>query len=414
VVPSPPNNPHKSEQAKSSHISTKKVQSKQITSSTNEETFSPLKALARIASLSKEKSKQKMSTMKSTNGTKKNEQLKNVKISERGPGHTNDMKESQLKCSSTRSSSISSSNNVTNDVNIFPGKLIKYAFQNEDKEWIWYVGVVNVRKNKSKQKDSFHEVLFDDGEQLWVQLDAESKGKYWKEIKDSQAVRERHKFDQLVQIVNAEGLEKLNRDLMLMAKKHEANNGRIKPGRPQRKKLQRSPPPGQENQAHSKPVQVNQHSKNSQIKDEPGSQYEIQTKNGNPSHSPVENAGDIIPTIPISTRNPKLRDIESVKLLKLKTGEYFAIKTVDKKQLTQFEESNNGQSESLLPKPRWVIMVEEAYLACSKIAKQLDCWEDFGQSIDHLGKIKQMVAQAVDKIPQKDSKWVFFSSTNLL
>jgi hypothetical protein len=55
--------------------------------------------------------------------------------------------------------------------------------------------------------------LFDDGDELCVQLNETSKGKYWEEVSSSEVKKERIRFDRLVRKLNPDALDKLQRDL---------------------------------------------------------------------------------------------------------------------------------------------------------------------------------------------------------
>eukprot|EP00615_Pteridomonas_danica_P014327 CAMPEP_0114401536 /NCGR_PEP_ID=MMETSP0102-20121206/17293_1 /TAXON_ID=38822 ORGANISM="Pteridomonas danica, Strain PT" /NCGR_SAMPLE_ID=MMETSP0102 /ASSEMBLY_ACC=CAM_ASM_000212 /LENGTH=291 /DNA_ID=CAMNT_0001564607 /DNA_START=39 /DNA_END=915 /DNA_ORIENTATION=+ len=53
-------------------------------------------------------------------------------------------------------------------------------------------------------------------------------------------------------------------------------------------------------------------------------------------------------------------------------------------------------------------MIEEVYLVCSKVATLVDYTRDFEATVEHIVRIKEMVAHAVDHIPPEDSKWILF------
>ena len=59
------------------------------------------------------------------------------------------------------------------------GTLIKYSFQNVKGEWAWYSGVVWNSSGQNRSTDNWHTVMFEDGESLWVRLDAGSQHRSW-------------------------------------------------------------------------------------------------------------------------------------------------------------------------------------------------------------------------------------------
>jgi len=88
------------------------------------------------------------------------------------------------------------------------GKLIRYAFANEDQVRQWYTGIIR----SGWRNKSWKNVLFEDGENMWVRLDAESKGNIWDEIDCDVCDAERSRFSKLVGIINPEALEMLGND----------------------------------------------------------------------------------------------------------------------------------------------------------------------------------------------------------
>lgn len=93
-----------------------------------------------------------------------------------------------------------------------PGSLIRYGFENSPgKELQWFVGII--ANSQAKKKSYYYDILFDDGDELCVQLNPHNNGKYWEKIKDVHIKRERTRFDRLVRTTNPDALDKMNREL---------------------------------------------------------------------------------------------------------------------------------------------------------------------------------------------------------
>ena len=91
------------------------------------------------------------------------------------------------------------------------GTLIRYAFQDEDKAWVWYVGMVT----GAWRRQSWYKVVFEDGEQLWLRLDPLSQGRLWKDIKvtNTSAAVEMARFERNLEAASPVALEQLRVDL---------------------------------------------------------------------------------------------------------------------------------------------------------------------------------------------------------
>ena len=91
------------------------------------------------------------------------------------------------------------------------GTLIRYAFQDEDKAWVWYVGMVT----GAWCRQPWYKVMFEDGEQLWVRLDPPSWGRMWKDIEvtSTSAAVETARFERNLEAASPVALEQLRIDL---------------------------------------------------------------------------------------------------------------------------------------------------------------------------------------------------------
>ena len=78
-----------------------------------------------------------------------------------------------------------------------PGSLIRYAFESDSEEWIWYVGVVQ----SDFTKGDWYKAIFEDGEQLWVRLDSDSMGRLWSIIERSSIGQETERFEHNIDLV---------------------------------------------------------------------------------------------------------------------------------------------------------------------------------------------------------------------
>jgi len=85
------------------------------------------------------------------------------------------------------------------------GKLIRYAFQTETQEWLWYTGVVQA----AWRKNSWFRVMFEDGEQMWVRCDKESKGRMWQEIEPRNVASEKLRFENNLNLASPGAFSKL-------------------------------------------------------------------------------------------------------------------------------------------------------------------------------------------------------------
>jgi len=100
------------------------------------------------------------------------------------------------------------------DAEFVPGSLIRYAFQNEENAWVWYMGMVT----SAWHKQSWHKVMFEYGEQMWVRLDSMSRGCMWKAVLPASSAHvavETARFERSLAAASPEALEQLRIDLRI-------------------------------------------------------------------------------------------------------------------------------------------------------------------------------------------------------
>lgn len=88
------------------------------------------------------------------------------------------------------------------------GKMIRYAFQQDGGEWLWFTGIVR----SVWPANSWHKVLFEDGEQMWVRLDSESHDRLWNEIDADSLEEEFERFKQHLQLASPGAFDRMRYD----------------------------------------------------------------------------------------------------------------------------------------------------------------------------------------------------------
>lgn len=81
-----------------------------------------------------------------------------------------------------------------------PGSLIRHAFQNDEGDWNWFVGLVR----ETWPRTSWFQVAFEDGEILWIHLHDALRGKLWHTI-DSDIDVEKVRLERLFTAANPKG-----------------------------------------------------------------------------------------------------------------------------------------------------------------------------------------------------------------
>jgi hypothetical protein len=90
------------------------------------------------------------------------------------------------------------------------GSLVKYAFQTETREWLWYLGLI---QSVWHNNNSWFKVMFEDGEQLWVRLDTASQGRLWATVDDSESLKETLRFEEHLELASPGTVAKLRADM---------------------------------------------------------------------------------------------------------------------------------------------------------------------------------------------------------
>ena len=88
------------------------------------------------------------------------------------------------------------------------GTLIKYTFQNVKGDWAWYSGVVWNSSGQNRGSDNWHTVMFEDGESLWVRLDAGSQHKSWMKAVARERKQLLEQFETRLKAANAPSWDK--------------------------------------------------------------------------------------------------------------------------------------------------------------------------------------------------------------
>jgi len=111
------------------------------------------------------------------------------------------------------------------------GALLKYAFEDENQSLIWYLGIVL----ETWPRGPWYKMLFEDGEYLWVYLDAPSENRLWAGIKSALREAEMVRFEHNLELASPGEVARLH--TQLTGKNHSgsfpSNPGR-KQGRPRK------------------------------------------------------------------------------------------------------------------------------------------------------------------------------------
>ena len=95
-----------------------------------------------------------------------------------------------------------------------PGTLIKYAFPDEEVEWIWFIGAVRSELSRS----DWHQVFFEDGDDLWVRLNAESREQQWNLVEVDQICRETSHLERSIERITPGASAQLRTDIRAAAR----------------------------------------------------------------------------------------------------------------------------------------------------------------------------------------------------
>mmetsp|Transcript_1071 Transcript_1071/g.1370 ORF Transcript_1071/g.1370 Transcript_1071/m.1370 type:complete len:745 (+) Transcript_1071:57-2291(+) len=337
-----------------------------------------------------------------------------------------------------------------------PGSLIKYAFLDDCQAVIWYSGVVGI----GVKEHLFQDVLFDDGEQMYVQLDAESKNIYWKEIRKQSETKERKKFDAIVRVLNSVALNKLNFELSVFIKQKQSSPSSLLLVH----QTTRGPTPTPDD-THSKVInnrtttsaiqnmsQDHQSKENNKDKQRSGNDDNEASTSSSSSetlcdvlqisssrdlesdeHSSLlnKNSGSSsrfhsakkqktsrsTDEVVVARKQPK-----SIEILKLQNGEYYAISSDDVSELFEVDDSKNTQSEtepldSLSTRPKWLSFIQEYYMTCSMILYRRSHQTEEEEAADdqninslqsesnYLLPLKTNLSFIINRIPARYRRW---------
>ena len=109
------------------------------------------------------------------------------------------------------------------------GALLKYAFEDENQTWIWYLGIVL----ETWPRCPWYKMLFEDGENLWVYLDGPSEGRLWAGIKPILRSAEMVRFEHNLELASPGEVVRLHKQLKKRSSSLPINPGR-KQGRPRK------------------------------------------------------------------------------------------------------------------------------------------------------------------------------------